>query len=79
MTVDIRCIGDKKVEAGIEGTLVYMDSPYPHWPELRTIIVIALTGRSGETRVVGAVIDGNSALMLVCATSQAWPGVLGAT
>ncbi|WP_020072973.1 IS256 family transposase [Faecalispora sporosphaeroides] len=69
----------KKVEDGIEETLVYMDFPYAHWQKIRTNNVIERLNREirRRTRVVGAFPDGNSALMLVCArlrhvASTAW-------
>lgn len=69
----------KKVETGIEETLVYMDFPYAHWQKIRTNNVIERLNREirRRTRVVGAFPDGNSALMLVCArlrhvASTAW-------
>jgi len=69
----------KKVEIGIEETLVYMDFPYAHWQKIRTNNVIERLNREirRRTRVVGAFPDGNSALMLVCArlrhvASTAW-------
>jgi transposase-like protein len=63
----------KKVEAGIEETLVYMDFPYAHWPKIRTNNVIERLNREirRRTRVVGAFPDGNSALMLVCLGHEA--------
>jgi transposase-like protein len=69
----------KKVETGIEETLVYMDFPYAHWQKIRTNNVIERLNREirRRTRVVGAFPDGNSTLMLVCArlrhvASTAW-------
>jgi len=59
----------KKVEAGIEETLTYMDFPSEHWLRIRTNNAIERLNREirRRTRVVGAFPDGNSALMLVCA------------
>lgn len=57
------------VEAGIEETLTYCDSPSEHWMKIRTNNVIERMNREirRRTRLVGAFPDGNSALMLVCA------------
>ena len=59
----------KKVEDGIEETLMYMDFPSQHWLKIRTNNVIERMNREirRRTRVVGTFPDGNSALMLVCA------------
>lgn len=59
----------KKVEAGIEETLTYMDFPSQHWLKIRTNNVIERLNREirRRTKVVGTFPDGNSALMLVCA------------
>lgn len=59
----------KKVEDGIEETLAYCDFPNEHWTRIRTNNVIERLNREirRRTRVVGALPDGNSALMLVCA------------
>lgn len=59
----------KKVEAGIEETLTYMDFPSQHWLKIRTNNVIERLNREirRRTRVVGTFPDGRSALMLVCA------------
>ncbi len=59
----------KKLEDGIEETLVYMDFPYEHWTKIRTNNTIERLNREirRRTRVVGTFPDGNSALMLVCA------------
>ena len=59
----------KKVEVGIEETLTYCDFPYEHRTKIRTNNVIERMNREirRRTRVVGALPDGNSALMLVCA------------
>lgn len=59
----------KKVEVGIEETLTYCDFPSEHWVKIRTNNVIERMNREirRRTRVVGAFLDGNSALMLVCA------------
>ena len=59
----------KKVEDGIEETLIYCDFPSEHWTLIRTNNVIERLNREirRRTRVVGTFPDGNSALMLVCA------------
>ena len=58
----------KKVEDGIEETLIYCDFPSEHWTRICTNNVIERLNREiRRTRVVGTFPDGNSALMLVCA------------
>lgn len=58
----------KKVEDGIEETLIYCDFPSEHWTRIRTNNVIERLNREiRRTRVVGTFPDGNSALILVCA------------
>ena len=59
----------KKVEDSVEETLTYCDFPYEHWTRIRTNNVIERLNREirRRTRVVGTFLDGNSALMLVCA------------
>ena len=59
----------KKVEDGIEETLIYCDFPSEHWTRIHTNNVIEQLNRDirRRTRVVGTFPDGNSALMLVCA------------
>ena len=59
----------KKVEDSIEETLSYYDFPSEHWVKIRTNNVIERLNREirRRTRVVGCFLDGNSALMLVCA------------
>ena len=59
----------RKVEDSIAETLTYMDFPYEHWLRIRTNNVIERLNREirRRTRVVGTFLDGNSALMLVCA------------
>ena len=59
----------KKVEDGMEETLIYCDFPSEHWTRIRTNNVIERLNREIRrcTRVVGSFPDGNSALMLVCA------------
>ena len=59
----------KKVEDGIEETLIYCDFPSEHWTRIRTNNVIERLNREirRRTRVVGTFPDGSSALMLVCA------------
>lgn len=58
----------KKVEDGIEETLIYCDFPSEHWTRICTNNVIERLNREiRRTRVVGTFPDGNSALMLVWA------------
>ena len=59
----------KKIEDGIEETLTYCDFPSEHWTKIRTNSVIERLNREirRRPRVVGTFLDGNSALMLVCA------------
>ena len=69
----------KKVEAGIEETLVYMDFPCAHWQKIRTNNVIERLNQEirRRTRVVGA-LQTAIPLMLVWAkgsrhvASTAW-------
>ena len=57
----------KKVEDGLEKTLIYTAFPYEHWTRIRTNNVIEHLSREiRRTCVVGSFPDGNSALMLVC-------------
>ena len=60
----------KKVEEGIEETMTYYDFPSEHWTRIRTNNMIERLNREirRRTRVVGCFPDGNSALMLVCAS-----------
>ena len=59
----------KKLDDGIEGTLTYCDFPGERWTRIRTNNVIERLNREihRRTRVVGSFLDGNFALMLVCA------------
>lgn len=59
----------KKVENGIEETLIYCDFPSEHWACIRTNNVIERLSREirRRTRVVGSFPDSNSALMRFCA------------
>lgn len=59
----------KKLEDGIEETIVYMNFPSEHWTRIRTTNLIERLNREikRRTKVVGTFPDGNSALMLVCA------------
>lgn len=53
-----------------EETLTYYDFPFEHWVKIRTNNVIEHLSREirRRIRVVGISPDGNSALMLVCAS-----------
>ena len=59
----------KKVEEGIEETLIYMQFPSQHWTKIRTNNTIERVNREikRRTKAIGAFPDGQSALMLVCA------------
>ena len=59
----------KKIEDSVEETLTYCDFPSEHWARIRTNNVVERLNREirRRTRVVGCFLDGNSALMLVCA------------
>jgi len=59
----------RKLEAGIEETLTYMNFPSEHWVRIRTTNMLERVNREikRRTKVVGTFPDGNSALMLVCA------------
>ena len=59
-----------KLENGLEETLTYMDFPSEHWLRIRTNNVIERVNReiTRRTRVIGTFPDGESALMLVCAS-----------
>ena len=59
----------KKVEDGVEETLIYWEFPFEHWTRIRTNNVIERLNREirRRTRMVGTFPDGNSAPMLVCA------------
>ncbi len=59
----------KKVEDGIEETLTYYVFPSEHWLKIRTNNMLERLNREirRRTRVVGPFLDGESALMLVCA------------
>ena len=59
----------KKVEDRIEETLTYMDFPTQHWSRIRTNNAIERLTREikRRTKANGAFLDGQSALMLVCA------------
>lgn len=58
----------KKVETGIEENQTYCDFPSEHWVKIQTNDVIERMLRDIRCRihVVGALLDSNSALMLVC-------------
>lgn len=54
----------KKVEDGIEETLIYFDFPSEHWTRIRTNNVIERLNREiCRIHVVGSFPDGNSALI----------------
>mgnify|MGYP005804840743 CR=1 FL=1 len=57
------------MEDGIEETLTYCDFPSEHWTRICTNNAIERLNREicRRTHVVGSFLDGNSALMLVCA------------
>lgn len=59
----------KRVADGIEETLTYCNFPSEHWTRIRTNNVIERLNHEirRRTRVVGSSLDGNSALMLICA------------
>ena len=59
----------EKVEDSVEETLTYCDFSYEHWTRIRTNNVIEWLNREfcRRNRVMGTFLDGNSALMLVCA------------
>jgi putative transposase len=59
----------KKVEEGISETLSYYDFPADHWRRIRTNNPLERIMKEirRRTNVVGAFLDGNSALMLVAA------------
>ncbi len=67
----------KKVENGIEETMTCCDFPSEHWTRIRTNNVIERLNREirHRTRVVGSLLDGNSALMLVCARLSRVAGI----
>ena len=60
----------KNIEESVEETLTYCDFPSERWMRIRTNNVIERLNREirRRTRVVGTFSDGNSALMLVCAS-----------
>ena len=59
----------KKVEDSVDETLTYCDFLSEHWTQIRTNNIIEQLNREirRRTRVVGTFLDGNPALMLVCA------------
>lgn len=59
----------RKVEQGIPETLSYTAFPTENWRKIRTTNVLERLNQEirRRTRVVGTFLDGNSALMLVCA------------
>jgi transposase-like protein len=71
----------RKIEDGVEETLIHADFPSEHWTRIRTNNVIERLNREirRRTRVVGCSPDGNSALMLVCARLRHVAGTHGAT
>ena len=64
----------QRIEDGINETLTYMEFPFEHWTRIRTNNTIERLNREikRRTRVVGTFPDGESALMLVCASSMIW-------
>ena len=66
---EMKLTAAKKIETGIDETLIYMDYPAQHWNKIRTTNLIERVNREikRRTRVIGAFPDGQSALMLVCA------------
>ena len=65
---EMKLTAAKKIETGIDETLTYMDYPAQHWNKIRTTNLIERVNREikRRTRVIGAFLDGQSALMLVC-------------
>ena len=65
---EMKLTAAKKIETGIDETLIYMDYPAQHWNKIRTTNLIERVNREikRRTRVIGAFPDGQSALMLVC-------------
>ena len=59
----------KKLQDGIEETLTCLDYPAQHWTRIRTNNTIERLNREIKRRpkAIGAFLDGQSALMLVCA------------
>ena len=59
----------KKLQDGIDETLTYMEFPTQHWTRIRTNNTIERLNREikRRTKAIGAIPDGQSALMLVCA------------
>ena len=66
---EMKLTAAKKIETGIDETLIYMDYPAQHWNKIRTTNLIERVNREikRRTRAIGAFPDGQSALMLVCA------------
>lgn len=59
----------KKLKDGIDKTLSYMDFPSQHWSRIRTNNTIERLNREikRRTKAISAFLDGQRALMLVCA------------
>ena len=62
----------RKVEESIEETLTYMDYPTEHWNRIWTNHTTERVNREikRRTKAIGVFLDGQSALMLVCARLQ---------
>lgn len=72
----------KKVEDGIEETLIYSNFPSEYWTCIRTNNIIERLNWEihRRTRVVGSFLDGNSALLAapLGAGCAMWPAPSGA-
>ena len=68
------------VRGSVEETLTYCDLPGEHRTRIRTNNVIERLNREirRRTRVMETFLDGNSALMPVCARLRRWGGPGGA-
>lgn len=67
----------KKVQEGIVETLTHMDIPTQHWTRIRTNNTIERPNREMKrrTKAIGVFPDGQSALMLVCASLRHVAGI----
>jgi len=65
---EMKLTAAKKIETGIDETLIYMDYPAQHWNKIRTTNLIERVNREikRRTRAIGAFPDSQSTLMLVC-------------